>query len=198
MTKQHPSAAHLFPDAKLEAILLDMIPNATARFQSELGVSSFFRPNTAFIKWLVKYAAGRVIVDIGSGNGNVLNAIKHDGGYGRIVGIEPMWDNMFDIHMCKGNIENKLQILANKVEDPFIQRFMKGLGDGVLYICCRPSHSGFVADALRQKDSNSEFLYITKPDVLEEFDDLREFADLAVPIEFEGSGRDGEKVWSIR
>jgi hypothetical protein len=198
MTNQGLSAAHLFPDAKLETELLDMIPNATSRYISPLGVSSFFRPDTKFIKWLVKYAAGRIIIDIGCGNCNVLNAIKYDGGYSRIAGIEPMWDNAFDMAIRNGNIEDKLQILANKVEDPFIQRFMKGLGKNVLYICCRPSHSGFVANALRQKDVASEFLYITKPDVLEEYDDLEEFARFAVPLEFEGSGRDGEKVWSIQ
>ena len=47
----------------------------------------FFRPTPEFIDWLINYANGRTIVDIGCGEGYVIHLIRQK--YKNVVGIEP-------------------------------------------------------------------------------------------------------------
>jgi SAM-dependent methyltransferase len=156
----------------------------------------FFQPNQKMIQWIVKYAAGRLILDIGCGTGRVTMWIQEEGG--RIIGCDPAMD--YD-----GIIKRKMEYIEKgrdlphfmpmKIED--MGKFFQGQGNKVLLMVARPCHSNFVENTLNMKDADTELLYITKPSVMEEYDDLGVYKNKAKLIEHEGLSIEQEKVWSI-
>lgn len=157
----------------------------------------FFRPDNTFINWLVKYANGRVICDVGSGSGHLLNKLADAGG--KVLGIEPYWDAEDNLALTKLRLESGkglINILPRKVEE--CERFIKSMGDKCILLFCRPCHSDFVETALSYRAEGCEALYITMPDNWTKYNDLGAYRANATLIEHEGWSADREKVWSIK
>lgn len=157
----------------------------------------FFQPDDNFVSWIKKYANGRIILDVGCGTGDLTILLNRAGA--RVVGIDPMmnYDGIVKeqmIDLAAGI--SRPHFLNKKIED--LTSLFVGRGEQVLIIFARPSHGNYVHNTLKLKDKNTEALYITKPTVMEDFDDLREFRKKATLIPHEGRSTEQEQVWSIK
>jgi hypothetical protein len=165
-------------------------------FSAGLG-TLFFRPDKTFIKWLVEYANGRIICDIGCGTATLINDLADAGGM--VFGIEPNWsaeDNQAMMVRRMNAGKNIINILPRKVQES--KTFVANMGDKALLLFARPCHSNFVEDALSYKTDETEALYITVPENLTKYDDLGVFKSRAVKIQHKGWSADNEIVMSIR
>ena len=158
--------------------------------------STFFKPDAEFVKWIIEYANGRMIIDVGCGNLHLLKLLNK-AGYKKIVGIEPMIDYMEYIKHTIASGEDKIQILPNKVQDPLPSSIISK-GENVLILCVRPCHSNFVEETIELKHPTAEVLYNTVPQNLIDYRDLGAFHDVAVKIEHKGTSEDNEVVYSIK
>lgn len=144
----------------------------------------FFRPNIKFISWLKKYAGGRVVVDVGCGEGCLLYHMINAGI--PCIGLDPYFPVVSDPYIDFKTPYEK--ILRQKGEDsPLIK------GEKALVIIARPCHNGFCREVILNKGPNTEALYIGLPRNVE--DDL---GDLKYEIisDFE-IGDEGEKIYKI-
>lgn len=153
----------------------------------------FFRPDSAFIKWIAEYADGRLIIDVGAGTGWLVERLQDAGAM--VMGIEPFFSWEERIGSAQG--KELIHILPMQVEDcgMYLEEMHKR---GVLMLFARPCHSEFVANALRMRPAGMEALYITIPANMYRYNDLREFEDSAVLVEHTGSSVDKEIVFSIK
>lgn len=153
----------------------------------------FFQPDNQMIDWLVKYANGRIMVDVGCGSGWLLKQLHKAGA--RCMGIEPMWNMEMsaDWYMSEGK---NIHVLNNTVEG--CAAIIKGLSDKALILFCRPCHSDFVENGIDLMPKGVEALYITVHENLEKYDDLGSYRYSAVPVKHEGSSYDNEIVLSIK
>lgn len=157
----------------------------------------FFRPDDDFIDWILEYANGRIICDVGCGSATLLNDLADKGG--RVFGIEPMWSLEQQQALVKKRInagKGIINILSKDVQD--CETFLKGMGNKCLLLFCRPCHSNYVEDALDIKHPDTEALYITIPENLELYDDLGKYKEIAVKINHKGWSADKEIVYSIK
>jgi len=113
-----------------------------------LGDQKFFEPDKNFIDWLVKYANGRMIVDVGSGNGHVTRAVNDQGG--KAIGVDP-----FMTDKCLYSQGTSFMPLDIR-ETPF----NKIDGNKVLYLLARPCHGGLTEITMQYAQKNSEVLYL--------------------------------------
>jgi hypothetical protein len=117
-----------------------------------MGYKSFFNPTEEFVEWLVKEINGRVVIEIGSGKGELLNAL-HEKGV-KIIGLDPY----VNPDGLKRNVLAKtLSVLA---EDFDFIKFKKNLKTGVVVIVARPCHSDFVKDTLSNLPCDINMIYI--------------------------------------
>ncbi len=115
---------------------------------------TFFEPSAAYAAWLVDFAAERPIIDVGSGDGDLLCKLKA-AGQRKLCGIEPS--------LCEERRrfyqENDLVVL---------ERFAEDLGSllghpGQVIVFARPCHGGFVEAALPLISDESDVLYVGLP-----------------------------------
>lgn len=154
----------------------------------------FFEPDMLFVEWLIKYAAGRLIIDIGCGCGHLMKMINARGG--KVMGIEPNIDAMSVMAERMASGQSMMHIMQQPVED--CGPFLKTLGEKALLIFARPCHSQFVENGIAVKHPKQEVLYITKPENLKQYNDLGKFKNKAKKIKHEGSSKDNEIVYSIK
>lgn len=110
----------------------------------------FFEPSSRFLDWLAKYAAGRIVIDVGCGEGHIVRALGERGV--KALGIDPMWEQTPD------NVDLINRIIPLQAEN------VTCLGmKNALVLFCRPCHSGFVEAAINRVHHTSEVLYISKP-----------------------------------
>ncbi len=144
----------------------------------------FFEPSRKFINWLASYANGRLIADVGCGEGHVTKALLAK--KAKVIGIEPM----ADIHTG----------MANCILPMEAQRCRLLKQEGILAIFCRPCHNNFVAETIDVLHPTSEALYISKPSNLpidlENFDyeEVRE----APPCKVEKVFRVNKPITSVK
>lgn len=166
----------------------------------------FFRPDLTFIDWIKDYADGRMIVEIGCGTGLVLRMLSYRG-HDALMGIDPVWDVMSETKeaLSKGReplrvlpweVERHSNILSDMTKKPTVdnEHMAAWTKKGVLLLFCRPCHSDFVENAVDYVQSGTEVMYITKPSVLEEYNDLGKYQDLLKTIKHEGTSKEGEVV----
>jgi hypothetical protein len=113
----------------------------------------FFKPTPRWIEWLVNYAQGRLIIDVGCGDGHLLKTLVVHG-YTGIIGVDPYVseETAFDF------IKQRIHLLTFKAEEcKLITEHDKSL-----LVIARPCHNGFVADTLRANAGN-EVLYVSNP-----------------------------------
>lgn len=154
----------------------------------------FFKPDEKLMASIGAYATktnNRIIVDVGCGNGDLIE-ILHDKYKLKVIGIEPfMMSEKRRIQlMMKG-----IQILNLPVER--LENIIYKLEGNGLILFCRPCHSDFVENCLSFKHPKTEALYITVPENLDLYDDLGDFKNKAKIIELEGTSEDNEIIMSI-
>lgn len=158
----------------------------------------FFKPNTQFVKWLIKYAGDRIIMDVGCGSTFQLTQQLYFNGAKKLVAIDPEIDytQMQLFRIKKTNPEDSVHILQGTVEK--WKDILNAKHQDILVICARPCHSDWVEEMLDLKNENVEVLYITLPENLELYDDLGKWKYKAVLLNHEGSSADKEVVYSIK
>ncbi len=157
----------------------------------------FFNPDKKFIKWLVKYANGRLIIDIGCGSGALCWQLALNGA--KVMGVDPYY-KIEDLMVINKKLMNAgigtFNILPWQIEK--CNNLIQKLGNNVLFLFARPCHSDFVENALTMRVPGTEGLYITVPRNLREYDDLGQYKKDAVLVLHEGKSVDNEVVYSIK
>lgn len=183
----------------MEDILPEMITSQGkirgARYYGGMSIE-FFQPDSAFIDWIVAYAAGRLIVDIGCGS--ALTTMRLQDAGGRACGIDPFYDMEAGSRMNMDRImhdKEMVQVLPLKIEDCLA--LITDKGTKILMLFCRPCHSNFVINVLNLKDKETEALYITIPENLRLYNDLGSHEDRMVKIDHKGWSVEKEEVYSI-
>lgn len=149
----------------------------------------FFKPNEELLKSLVEYANGRVIVDVGCGDCDVIVKLRSLGA--AVLGFEP-----FLSQEAKEKTRNAgIMIIEDYVQKwPTIISEIKEKG---LLLFARPCHSDFVYDCIDIKDPLTEALYITMEENLTKYCDLGYFEQIAKRISLKGNSEDNEIILSI-
>lgn len=158
----------------------------------------FFRPNREFCEWLRDYADGRMIIDVGAGQGHLVRMLEMAGA--GVIGLEPNFDMEAYISYAaiKGMRPNINQMLPMTVQSA--KNLINGMGKGnkALLVFARPCHSDFVEIGIENMPDEMEALYITVPENIERYRDLGKFHGQAVLLEHKGISEDNEVVYSIR
>ena len=150
--------------------------------------SPFFQPDDEFIKWLIKYANGRIIVDVGCGSGYICALIMKNGG--RCIGVEPNWTTERKIFWVERGYD--FNVLPQKAQTSMITSLP---ADRTLLIFARPCHSNFAFETIQKAKANGiESLYIGKQQ--------NAICDLS-PLKFKklphvGTSKEDEIVLSIK
>lgn len=161
----------------------------------------FFRPNPKMVRWLKERANGRLILDIGSGQGHLVTMLKREGA--RAMGFEPNinkqeWIKWRYTHRYKGEDIDVNEVMEYRIQDTFTKRFIESLGkDQVMLVFARPCHSDFVEVGIRNMPEGMEALYITVPENLDLYNDLGRFEDGAELLVHDGASEDSEVVYSV-
>ena len=165
----------------------------------ELGLldvaSVFFKPDLNFCEWLKDYANGRLIVDIGAGQGHLVRMLKMVGA--KVMGIEPNLDYTLwlKLRADKDLLRDPNEMLPGTAKDH--RKLLYNLGNKALIVFARPCHSNFVEDTIYHLDDGTESLYITLPENIHEYNDLGVFKEKATLINHNGVSEDNEVVYSI-
>lgn len=156
-----------------------------------------FKPDLIFAKWITDYADGRLCIDVGSGQGHLVNMLKMK--QAKVIGIEPNFDSeqWLKWRMQRMSLENIdiNEVLARPVED--CKNIIAGIGTKGMLIFARPKSRDFVDTAIRNMPSGMEALFITTEEDFNSFNYLGEFRDIATPIEHKGKSEGNEVVYSI-
>jgi hypothetical protein len=157
----------------------------------------FFQPNNKMIDWLIEYADGRLIIDVGAGTLHLCKMIKNRG-YNKLFAIEPHFDYMKYSQMCLLNDEDRIHVDVHYIEESYmfksltLQENMKPL-----VVFARPCHGEYVYNALNMMPKGTEALYITLPENIDYYEDLGHYKDQSMLLNHEGKSKDGEVVYSI-
>lgn len=151
-----------------------------------------FKPDLHLVKWLVKYANGRIIIHVGSGQGHLVNMIKIQG-KGRAIGIEPNIDKMewikWRLHRDDMSNIDINEILDGRVED--YAKLLTDMGkDKVLVIIARPKVMDFVETTYNLMPKGMEMLYVTQESV-------NLIARPCKLLDPEGCSEDNEVIYSL-
>jgi hypothetical protein len=171
--------------------------NGTRDFMGKDYALEFFQPDNTYVEWIRDYAAGRVIIDVGTGGGRLTHYLQSVGA--KVVGIEPFFnmDKLSEYNRWAiMNGHSMVQILGKKIED--CGSLIKGQKNKILLLFARPCHSDFLVNTLNMKDSETEVIYITTPQVVEKYKDLGDYDEQKVLIPHKGFSVEGEVVYSIR
>lgn len=111
----------------------------------------FFNPSAKWIDWLAKYAGDRIVVDVGCGDGHLVQELAKR--KVKVLGIDPryIWDDSMSplFNMILPMEAQKAPVLRTQAN--------------MLVLFCRPCHSGFVQETIDILHPTAEVLYISKP-----------------------------------
>lgn len=137
----------------------------------------FFIPDDKMIQWLIDYAGGRHIFDIGCGRGLLIekiNQVSHD----KAFGIDIYWDN-----------RKPLPIYPMNALDTKLVSHCKNC----LVLFCRPCHSDWIERTIDRLPPNIEVLYIGLSKNL-----FRDFEEYQVEeVRHDGQSRENESVFRV-
>jgi SAM-dependent methyltransferase len=114
---------------------------------------TFFDPTPAFARWLVAYAAGRPIIDVGCGDGRSLERLA-GAGCRKFLGVDPAAD---------GRLIRRFARRGVHVVPMEAERFTLIGRPGHLFVIARPCHSGFAGRVMAAAHAGSEVLYVGLP-----------------------------------
>jgi SAM-dependent methyltransferase len=111
----------------------------------------FFEPTERFLDWLAGHAGGRVVFDVGCGEGHVLLALHAR--RVKAVGIDPR----YEAEQVRPPLSSC--VLPMRAEEcGYLKR-----AEAALVLFCRPCHSGFVALTIPMLRPSCEVLYVGCP-----------------------------------
>lgn len=150
----------------------------------------FFQPDVDFVKWLIKYADGRTIIDCGAGSG-YLTAMIHHLGYKNCIAIEPHYTEERNWFWRKRGFQFHV-FFKNSEEESIIRDIPKGKA---LLLFARPCHSGFVYRTIKNNmPVGTEALYIShKNNTQLDLGDI-----YYTELKHEGTSKNNEFVLSIK
>lgn len=112
------------PSRESQDAFLNGIANATNMIDQEMakragfeGGVIFFSPDMEMVEWLKDYSGDRMLIDVGSGSGHLLNLLKNRGKR-YMMGIEPTFD--FDAYLGRMTMRSStdlMHILPKPVEE---------------------------------------------------------------------------------
>lgn len=147
---------------KLRADLYGDAPNLTA--------STFFDPDSKFIDWIIEHANGRMIIDIGCGNGHVLRQL-HKAGHKKLMGFDPFTDMIEFNQKAMEECGERIHFMPLDVGSERFFNFVEPMKDSmeVMFLLCRPCHNGVLVDGSFKiaKKLGIELLYIGLEDNIE-------------------------------
>lgn len=157
----------------------------------------FFEPSSTFVRWIGEYAAGRMIVEIGSGTAHVLHLLRSFG-YTKVMGIEPAWDPV-EFTRSGQDMTNPLHVIPWTVEKArkMITDLTSSERVKAMLLICRPCHGTYVEEAIDAAASGTTIMYITKPENIEKYQDCGKYQHLLEEVPHEGTSTDGEKVYVL-
>jgi hypothetical protein len=197
-----PIAINTIASATRKSIMMDRLEGGMDVGKLFEDSDIFFRPDLKMVRWLKERANGRLILDIGSGQGHLVTMLKREGA--RAMGFEPNinkqeWIKWRYTHRYNGEYIDVNEVMEYRIQDTFTKRFIESLGkDQVMLIFARPCHSDFVEVGIRNMPEGMEAIYITVPENLDLYNDLGRFKKDAVLLEHEGVSEDNEVVYSIK
>ena len=159
--------------------------------------STFFKPDTEFVKWLIELADNRIIFDVGCGNGHVMKELKRNG-HNKLVGIDPFMEVMDLQQEFRLEFKDHVHLLPYGIEEPLPQQMIRGCkGELGIGIICRPCHSYlFIQETYNLfKESNTPLYYIgLDSNIEQDLDDL----DISYEIiPHKGTSKENEKVYKL-
>lgn len=162
--------------------------------------STFFKPDSEFLDWIIQLIDNRMVFDIGCGNGHFLKELKRKD-YHRIVGI----DAHSDYYAFRNEVMeefgagNPIQFIPDGIESSMAQNLIKGASKNVPVVCFlnRPCHGFVLVSQAYQlcKENNIELIYIG----LESNIDI-DLDSMGIPYEIlkhKGSSSDDEIVLKL-
>lgn len=159
----------------------------------------FFKPNTEMVKWIIKYANNRIIIDAGSGKKFLLSQQLIKNGAKKVIAVDLDIDmnEMMKLRMMHQELLLNISFHVLPGDINKFKDFYSG-DQKMLMIFARPCHSDWVEKTLNNKGKNVEALYITVPENLEKYDDLGTWRKKSKLLKHEGSSADKEVVYSIK
>jgi hypothetical protein len=114
---------------------------------------TFFNPTDEFVDKLVQVIDGRMVIEIGCGEGDLLQALMKRNV--KCIGIDPFVD------ISKMESELRAKILRFDQQTAFKMLFdLEKADTKMVFIVARPCHSMFAQEYLNMFGDNSEFIYI--------------------------------------
>jgi len=139
--------------------------------------ATHFSPTPEFADWLTCYSDGRVTIEAGCGNCDLLRAIRKRGC--KAIGVDPYRETPGD--------------LVSGFMPVHIENFSLARKPNILIVVARPDHSGWFGEMFDLIHSSSEVLYIGLEKNLET--DIPESANI-VPLN--SPGLKSDKVWQVK
>lgn len=132
----------------------------------------FFKPSNETLQWLVDYANGRFIFDIGAGTGELAWELKAKGA--NVICVEPLNEPFKGTHEF---IKNSIQWLPFYVENcgDLFDNFNKHKDGNFMLLFARPCHGMFVESGIDILPDGIESLYITLPENLKLYNDITKY-----------------------
>jgi len=124
-------------------------------------IQVLFRPSIPMVKWIKQYAAVRLIIHVGSGQGNLVYMLKQFA-KAKAVGIEPNMNKMQWItwRLQNDRVEN---LDINEVLEGGVEKYksmIKSLDKKCLLIISRPRNDKYLKKTINIMNSGMEMLYI--------------------------------------
>ncbi len=116
----------------------------------------FFTPTHSFVEWLIKYANGRFIVEVGSGPGHLLKYLNRFDC--KVMGIEPNIDQTRILIAQLNDLAPRIHVVPKRIED--CENLLKGFGQNVLVVIAQTKVSDFVEDTINIVQKGVEVLYV--------------------------------------
>ena len=158
---------------------------------------TFFNPNSEFVDWILDYVSGRLVIDIGCGNGNFMRKLKKKG-HNKLIGFDPFTDYYAFTSTMRKEFGEMIQLLPYEFAGDFGKSLLSKMPSETL-ICFlnRPCHSPLlVRDSyLLCKELGIELIYIGLEKNLE-----LDLDDWDIPykvLEHKGVGQDKEIVLKL-
>lgn len=154
---------------------------------------NFFQPDDKMASWIVQYAAGRMIIDLGCGSGHVVDMLLENGA-NACIGVDMRLDHRAVSAIKAIHCHKSVHFIEGTLTDNMVQTVCK-MDKPKLMLLCRPCHSSlFIDSAIKlAKDSNAELLYIGLERNIEDDLGLYSYGKL----QHEGSSKENEVVLSL-
>jgi SAM-dependent methyltransferase len=194
------------PDLKLSECYKNQLPKATSMivtvansfgktFETKVEGVVLFKPDLVMTKWLAEYAKGRLIIDVGCGQGHLVRMLKMKGA--RAIGFEPELDRSQFLHSkaALGKLNNINEVLDYHIESEIAKGMIDALGERGLLIFARPDDWDIVP-ALNAMPAGMEALVIVHPKDKFLKGILKTYG--AKKLRRKGCSEDGEFIYSIK